>query len=249
MALWCVMPSGTPVWAAGVDLEKNAPGRLQSEPPIAVRAEMTDRATGMRLTLSERPSGTLQVTAVAGALQVVKRVTASGDVSLTLRAGDDRVSILTSRNAVVVARGTRAARAEFARGGSSMEATAVLLAGSPAIRLFRRAVSDMDPSTRSSATGLALELADVLVRTLQDDPAAVPAWRDARLARRPGTLEGETCYSAWETEVLAAWEWYADCYGDFSWWSGGREVCAGLYIIRVESAWFKLIGCSSIKIV
>jgi hypothetical protein len=243
------MPSGTPVWAAGVDLERNAPGRPQNGPPMAVQADMTDPGTGLRLTLSETPSGTLQVTAAAGPLQVVKRVTATGDVSLTLRAGDDRVSILTSRNAVVVARGKRAARVEFAQGGTSMEATAVLLAGSPAVRLFRRILSGVDPSTRSSAAGLALELADVLVRTLQDDPVAVPAWREARLLRRPGTLEAETCYSAWETEVLAAWEWYADCYDDFSWWSGGREVCAGLYIIRVESAWFKLIGCSSIKIV
>ncbi len=255
MALWCVMPSGSPIRASGGGVENGdtwlwrASPRVEAPSQVAVQKEVMDRATGMRLTLSEHPSGALQVRATGGVLEVIKRVTVDGEVTLTLRAADDRVSVVSSRKGVVVTRGRRTARVDLARADASAERTAVLLAGSPAIRLFRRAVSGMEASTRSSAAGLALELADVLLRVLQDDPAAVPAWREARLAAHRAPLEAETCYSAWETEVLAAWETYDGCYHDFSWWSGGREVCAGLYIIRVESAWFKLIGCSSIKIV
>jgi hypothetical protein len=139
------------------------------------------------------------------------------------------------------------------RDRAAFERAAALLAGSHALALFRSAVTRLSPETRETAGGMALEIADVLLRVIQDDPSAVERFRDGVLGRQAAVMRvafvRRPCYGDWEKEVLSAWESYEGCYHDFSWWSGGREGCALLYTLRVEAAWLEFLACLSIRIV
>ena len=90
-----------------------------------------------------------------------------------------------------------------------------------------------------------MEIVDLLLSVAQGDPSAPDRFRAGEPV--PDVLRvanaGESCYNEWRGEVQAAWNEYEGCYNDFSWWSGGREVCAFLWTIQVEAAWFKLWGC------
>jgi hypothetical protein len=98
--------------------------------------------------------------------------------------------------------------------------------------------------TWARVTGPATQTDD-LWRTLRGDsgvsadPATTASVGLTRAAVRP-----RDCFDDYEASVLRAWSWYEGCYYDFSWWSGGREACAAVWIIRVESAWSHFVGCS-----
>ena len=65
---------------------------------------------------------------------------------------------------------------------------------------------------------------------------------------RVGYSAGPTCYSEYEGEVIAAWDDFSQCVDDVKWYPGLQEVCAFTWLLRVESAWFRFIGCSSIPL-
>ncbi len=87
---------------------------------------------------------------------------------------------------------------------------------------------------------------------LQGEPGAL----DRRAPRRDSGLalsrvacgaEG-TCYSEYEGEAIRSWDDYSQCIYDVRWYPGMQEVCAFTWLLRVESAWFRFIGCSSIPL-
>jgi hypothetical protein len=128
-----------------------------------------------------------------------------------------------------------------------------VLAGSHAARAFRGVHQRLSPESRESAPGAALDNLDALLGILQGEPAALdrraPARRDGgwRLARVAARV-GPTCYSEYEGEVISAWDDFAQCVDDVKWFPGLQEVCAFTWLLRVESAWFRFIGCSSIPL-
>ena len=42
-----------------------------------------------------------------------------------------------------------------------------------------------------------------------------------------------------------AWVEFADCVDDTKWYPGGPEVCAFVWSIKVEGAWFRFLACCS----
>ena len=90
---------------------------------------------------------------------------------------------------------------------------------------------------------------------LTDDPQAN---HDLFLARVQETglvwgLMGEDGWAAcesgeYEGEVVASWDDFSQCVDDVKWFPGLQEVCAFTWLLRVESAWFRFIGCSSIPL-
>jgi hypothetical protein len=38
------------------------------------------------------------------------------------------------------------------------------------------------------------------------------------------------------------------CMGQFGVWNPMRQVCAGVWTLQVESAWFSFLGCSAIPL-
>jgi hypothetical protein len=255
---WCVTASGSAIQAHGSIIEtgdvwvatpQDGPVPAKAGGPVTV-----DPATGLAIAVETVREGGVRVAANGHGLDVQKVVARDGSYRLTIRGGGDSLTVEGATSDVLLQRGgdsvrlTPAAsdRAAFAR-------AATLLSGSAALGMFRAAVARMTPSTRETVGGLALEIADVLLRVIQDDPGAVSRFRQTLVSRDSGVVRvaflRRPCYADWEAEVLDAWGAYEACYNDFSWWSGGREGCALLYTLRVEAAWFEFLACISIRIV
>jgi hypothetical protein len=94
---------------------------------------------------------------------------------------------------------------------------------------------------------------DILLGLLQGDLGVVdrraPARRDGRWRlSRVACAAGPTCYSEYEEEVIVAWDDFSQCCDDVRWYPLLQEACAFTWLLRVESAWFHFIGCSSIPL-
>lgn len=260
--VWCVSAWGGAVQAdasvIGTLDRWGVPRQAQRElvPPAPPErpAGTVDSATGLLFSVTPVPDGGIEFAATGRGLDVRKAVGREGRYTLTIRTADDLLRVEGSSSGVVVRRGDRAATVSAVeRDRAAFERAAGVLAGSPALALFRSAAARLSPETRETASGMAMEIADVLLRVIQDDPSAVERFRDGVLGRQAGLLRvgfmRRPCYGDWEREVLSAWGAYESCYNDFSWWSGGREGCALMYTIRAEAAWLEFLACLSIRIV
>jgi hypothetical protein len=259
---WCVTTWGGVIQADGSVIDTNdrwgVPRQQARETAVPQQreqgAETTDPRTGLVFTVAGTPNGGVEIGASGRGLDVRKTVGREGRYTLVVRAADDLLRVEGTPSSVVLSRGDRSVAVSAAeRDRAAFERAATLLAGSPALALFRSAVTRLAPETRETVGGMALEIADVLLRVIQDDPSAVERFREGVLGRQAAVMRvafvRRPCYGDWEREVLAAWGSYEGCYNDFSWWSGGREGCALLYTLRVESAWLEFLACLSIRIV
>jgi hypothetical protein len=252
---WCVTASGSVIRAEGSVIEtrdlwcEEQPVIAETPVRLGLPATATvDARTGLAISMEEREAGAVTVRATGHGLDVLKSVKGDGEFTLSIRANGDAFAVAGTATAIVISRGAESVRIDTARPEpGAYGKAAALLSGSPALRLFRSAVSRLGPETRETPGGLALELGDVLLRIVQDDPGAVDRFREARTPEGRGAyrvaLLSRRCYADWEAEALAAWGSYESCYNDFSWWSGGREVCAMMYLLRVEGAWFEYLTC------
>lgn len=229
---------------------------------------ITDAPTGLVLSTARHASGAVTYRASGRGLEVEKTLAPTGAFSLSLGYAADRVELSGSAAFLKVSRQGQAIDLRpVDPEEAAVERAAILLAGSPAIRLFRVALGRMAASTLASEPGLALQFGDALLRVIQDDaPGGVALARrhagqataDNQAGVRVVSLTGgavsgeaggeESCFQAWKRQVMEAWVEYEACYHDFSWYSGGRLACAFLWVIEVESAWFKMLSCSSVKI-
>jgi hypothetical protein len=111
--------------------------------------------------------------------------------------------------------------------------------------------SMLTPATRCTGPGAAVDMIDMMIGVLKGEaptpiPAATPPMVSAMSAvEGEAEIDNPSCYLIWATEVVAAWNDYEGCFYSFAWYNPLRQVCAFAWIIRVESAWFSLIGCSS----
>jgi hypothetical protein len=207
----------------------------------------------MRLTRLR--SGALRLDIDSDNLQVRKTLHANGDFDLALRAADDLLTVVRRGERLRVLRRDRTvdvATASLAEG--DLDRLQEQLAGSTAVRRFRAMKSMLAPPTRCTGLGAAVDLIDMLIGVLKGEPpspgAAATAPRASAISAGEAQAEagGPTCYEIWVAEVVEAWDDYEGCINSFVWYNPLREVCALAWVIRVESAWFRLIGCSSIPI-
>jgi hypothetical protein len=248
---WVVFGAGTLLSVVAADAGTPAWSPQASSGVHAVPGDDTlvDPRSGLTISVGGGERGRVNVKAVGHGLDVRKAVAADGTFTFTITGGGDIVSLAGVAGAVVIARGGESVRIDTARpDAAGLARAAGLVAGSPALRLFRGAVARLSPEVRESVGGSALEIGDVLFRVLQDDPGAVERLRGSRTVPdgsviRVGMMR-RPCYAEWESEVIAAWGAYESCYNDFSWWSGGREVCALVFVLRAEVAWFQLLSCA-----
>jgi len=245
---WCVI-GAEGVWAA----ELRRPGctvpQIQSVPEsgAATAADKAD-ASRLRVSIARLASGAVRISAKADGIDVQKTVSATGEYSVSLRSGKDLVTVVGNGARVKVSRGKRTVGFDVSRPeAGSYDRTSILLAGSPALRAFRAARNRMAPEARQSPEGVAMEIIEVLLSVAQGDPTAPDRFRSAESSPWELTARdaNESCFREWRDEVQSAWDEYERCYRDFNWWSGGREACAFMWTLHVESAWFRMWGCTA----
>jgi len=250
---WVLTASGS--LASPPDMACSLPVELmQPEQRRIERLEIVDASSGAELRLRGRKAGGLQATLAWMDLDVVKVVQANGDFHARLAARQDVLVIVRTGPRLRVTRNGQTAVVAMDRADEDgLDQVQAVLAGSHAARAFRGVHRHLADEARASAPGVALDRLDALLAILQGEAGALDrrapdardaAWRSSRVAY--GAVA--TCYSAYETEVIGAWDDYAQCIYDVRWFPGLQEVCAFTWLLRVESAWFQFIGCSSFPI-
>ena len=248
--------AATPEARALLAEERLVQAGSQNRPPARGTYELRDNATAVVMRLARAGAGALQLDIEGDGLEVRKVSLPNGDFNIRMKWDTDvLVLVRTGDRLRASRRGQTAVISMSQPDQSGFEGIQQVLAGSIAARQFRILRRMVSPATIETGIGAAVEMVDSLVGLLQGEASPIRP-RQAKRVDAPVSLmasemeagDGGSCYSGWESEVLAAWTDYESCVNSFSWWNPCREVCAFLWVIRVESAWFKLIGCSAIPL-
>ena len=225
--------------------------RLQHDQRRIERLEMIDPASGAELRLRGRKTGGLQASLVSTDLDVAKVVQPNGDFHARLAAREDVLVVVRTGARLRVTRNGQSATVQLDRvDEEGLDLAQAVLAGSRAVRAFRGVQRHLGEEARESAPGVAIDRLDALLAILQGDTTALdrrgPQARDGawRVSRVSCGAE-PSCFTEYEDEVTRAWDDYSQCIYDVRWYPGLQELCAFSWLLRVESAWFRFIGCSS----
>jgi hypothetical protein len=212
------------------------------------RSELTDERTGTAIRLTAAPGGALQVSVSGPDFEFRKVTQTTGDYQARLRSRQDVVVLARTGDRLRV---THAGRTAVVNMGhvveSDLDDAQQVLAGSRAVRAFRSMHARLSEDALDSAPGLSLETVDALLGVLQGETSMFtnrhqrPAGRVAHTAFEPR----RSCFEEYVGEVVVAWGDLSSCVNDLMLIPGGPEVCAFVWAIRVESAWFQFVGCSS----
>jgi hypothetical protein len=250
---WVLTASGSLAGPAHL-VERMPPASPQAEQRRFERAELVDEGTRAELRLTARAGGALQASLRWTDLEVSKIVQRNGDFHVRIAWQQDVLVLVRTGKRLRVARDGRTTMVLLDAGDEDgLNLAQQVLAGSRAARMFRGLHQRLSQDSRESAPGVALDQVDALMGILQGDVGAVdrraPSRRypEGRVCRA-GYGARVTCYSEYEGEVIASWDDFSQCVDDVKWYPGLQEVCAFTWLLRVESAWFRFIGCSSIPL-
>ncbi len=237
-----------PLWA-----KCEAPGvKGAGVSPFAAAASSTSRKDGdVTFTIGVLP-GESTLRAEGKGITFFKRLTADrvhvridvpGDW-FALDAGTTGTARLT-RNGKSMTLSMTAAREEVAKAQQ-------FAAGSKALAGFESLASALDSSTRPEAQSVLTSFALLhavrgsvapareLARTVQ----AMHAGNARRASWKTGEEMPYACWIDYATTVSLYTAEYSQCYLDYGWIPGLQAVCTFEWVVRVELAWFWLIGCS-----
>ena len=178
--------------------------------------------------------GALSVTATAGELAIRKQVYADG---LTVAYGRDAsVDLHADRDSDYDGKARRV------RGW---------LARSDAVQRFRQINEVLERQDAVSPEALSLRVTGALLAELLGDPGAAQRLSrsiTARLAqgfRKAQTGYTPSCWDTYQRLVMAAANALESCLNSFAVYNPMRNLCALVWTLQVESAWFQFLSCSS----
>jgi len=247
---WILTASGA-VAATPAIVAAFAPRCEQSPQQRLERSDVIDVATGAQLRLTKRSNGALQTSLVWTDLEVRKVVQSNGDFSLRLAGRHDLVVMTRMAERLRVTRNGQTAVLLLSQSDEDgLDQVQQVLAGSRAMRAFRSLRRRLTPDSLASAPGVSIDLIDGLLGVIHGDPSVYDRRDPAASGRfsRVSFRLGGSCYAEFESEVVAAWDDFAQCVDDVKWFPGLQELCAMTWLLRVESSWFRFIGCSSIPL-
>jgi len=212
---------------------------------------------GLSAGVTMEADGGLAVTATAGDLTVRKQVYADGRFVVRVATrGEDRLLISSAGNGLKVAYGTEAtvelrADRDVDYDGKARRVRG-WLARSDAVQRFRQINEALEQQDTLSPEALSLRVTGALLAELLGDPGAAQRLSrsiTARLAHRLRKVQAGHTPSCWDTYqrlVVQAANALESCLNSFAVYNPMRQVCAFVWTLQVESAWFQFLSCSSI---
>jgi hypothetical protein len=201
--------------------------------------------------------GALAVSATAGELTVRKQVYADGRFVVRVATqGEDRLLISGTASGLKVTYGREAALELRADRDSDYDSKARRVRGwlarSDAVQRFRQINEALEQQDALSPEALSLRVTGALVSELLGDPGAAQRLGrsiSSKLAHRLRKVQnGYTAASCWDTYqrlVMAAANALEGCLNSFAVYNPMRNLCAFVWTLQVESAWFQFLSCSS----
>lgn len=212
---------------------------------------------GLSTGVTMEADGGLAVTATAGDLTVRKQVYADGRFVVRVATrGEDRLLISGAPNGLNVAYGAEAAVELSADRDGEYEGNARRVRGwlarSDAVQRFRHISEVLDQQDALSPEALSLRITGALVAELLGDPGAARRLSQSMTARFANRLRkaqngytSVSCYDTYQRLVVAAANALQSCLNSFAVYNPMRQVCAFVWTLQVESAWFQFLSCSS----
>jgi len=212
---------------------------------------------GLSAGVTMEPDGGLAVSATAGDLTIRKQVYADGRFVVRVATqGEDRLLISGAPNGLKVAYGAEAPVELSADRDLEYEGTArrvrSWLARSDAVLRFRHINEVLEQQDALSPEALSLRVTGALVAELLGDPGAARRLSrtiSARLTNRLRKIQSgitPSCWDSYQRLVVQAANSLESCISSFAVYNPMRQVCAFIWTLQVESAWFQFLSCSSI---
>ncbi len=253
---WCVVAGVAGLLVALAGTAVAAP-REKTLRPVRLVQDVPELGLSAGVTMGE--DGGFAVTATAGDLTVSKQVYADGRFVVRVATqGEDRLLISGAANGLTVAYGAEAAVDLRADGDVDYEGKARRVRGwmarSDAVQRFRLINEALEQQDALSPEALSLRVTGALVAELLGDPGAAQRLSrslSARLANRLRKAQSGYTTSCWDTYqrlVVSAANALQSCLNSFAVYNPMRQVCAFIWTLQVESAWFQFLSCSSFPV-
>lgn len=250
---WCVVAGVAGLLVALAGAAVAAP-REKTLRPVRLVQDVPELGLSAGVTMGE--DGGLAVTATAGDLTVSKQVYADGRFVVRVATrGEDRLLISGAANGLNVAYGAEAAVDLRADGDVDYEDKARRVRGwmarSNAVQRFRHINEALEQQDALSPEALSLRVTGALVAELLGDPGAARrlsrsiAGRLANRLRKAQSGYTTSCWDAYSRLVNQAANQLESCLNSFAVYNPLRQVCAFIWTLQVESAWFQFLSCSS----
>ena len=225
--------------------------------PRPIRAVQNEAELGLTATTMAAADGAVVVSAQAAGLTVDKRVYSDGrfDVRIAIGRNDrlviaadaDGISVATAREATV-----RLNPAGDAGYEVKMQRVRGWLAASAAVGRFRQLVDALDRRGARDPEALSLRATGALVAELLGDPGAARRFGQSVAGSGAGLRRvqqyTQSCWDVYQRLVLQASYQLESCIASFAVYNPLRQVCAAVWILQVESAWFQFLSCSAIPL-
>jgi len=221
-----------------------------------------DTATSTSFTATADAAGNAVLTLKAGDFLLEKVVAHTGDATLRLSQGKDVVTIALSQSGYHVARGSKSVRLDpRADKQDKLDGVRSVLAGSQAVRSFKRLVAALEQRDESEEDGpLAFStLLDGAVVHMLDGDADAPLRIAKRITRKqraalrlvsanraPGVYYD--CIGGYQVALVSAYGQFESCAIEsrgYSWWSRDFvfELCSWEWAIRSYQYIWQFVGC------
>jgi hypothetical protein len=225
--------------------------------PRAVRAVQQDAELGLTTQTAVASDGALVVTAQAAGLTIDKRVYSDGRFDVRIAFGtNDRVVIAADVDGISVATAHEATIRLNPAGDMEYEPRArrvrEWLAASAAVGRFRQLVDALERRGGRDPEALSLRATGALVAELLGDPGAARRFGERVAGGGAGFRKAQqytqSCWDIYQRLVLQASYQLESCIASFAVYNPLRQVCAAVWILQIESAWFQFLSCSAIPL-
>ena len=222
-----------------------------------VRAVQEDAELGLTTQTAVAADGALVVTAHAGGLTIDKRVYGDGRFDVRIAMGThDRVVVAADADGISVSTTNEATIRLDPAGDGESEARARRVRGwlatSAAVGRFRQLVDALERRGGRDPEALSLRATGALVAELLGDPGAARRFGErvagSGAAYRKAQQYTQSCWDIYQRLVLQASYQLESCIASFAVYNPLRQVCAAVWILQVESAWFQFLSCSAIPL-
>lgn len=246
-------------WVMGAVLMIAAAGPVAAGPDPQqrpIRAVQNDAELGLTTSTAVASDGAFVVLAQAAGLTVDKRIYSDGRFDVRIALGkQDRVVIAADADGISVsAAGERTLRLNPATDDGDEEKGRRIrgwLATSGAVARFRQLVDALERRGARDPEALSLRATGALVAELLGDPGAARRFGEA-VAGKAGYYRAQysttSCYDVYQRLVVQAAYQLESCIASFAVYNPLRQVCAAVWILQVESAWFQFLSCSAIPL-
>lgn len=231
-------------------------GEARAHGTVPVRFAKAKSDLGLTMAISPTTDGGFLLSASAGSLVFRKVVYEDGRFHVQIEQGGDRFAVSGEHGRVHLTHGRKTLTLRPEDDERQGRRVRGMLLEVPVVAQFRRLIADLEDSDEMSVEVLGLRLTGALIAELDGDQGASRRLKRALIrhlgvrvqAAQSSSQYPPDCWSRYVQLVLKASYDLENCLNSFFVANPMRHLCTFYWTLQVESAWFSLLGCSSLPL-